>query len=164
MNTPEAYQRIREKIISPEQALEIYNPAFRRNHRMVFTNGCFDVLHRGHVYYLSTAREMGDRLVVGLNSDASVTRLKGEGRPLNDEQARAEVLAALEFVDHVIIFSEDTPLNLIRTLEPDLLIKGGDYKREEIVGYREVTSRGGEVRIIPLLEGYSTSTIIGDSR
>ena len=113
--------------------------------KVVFTNGCFDILHRGHVEYLSKAADMGDVLVVGLNTDASVKRLKGEGRPINDEQARALVLASLSFVDAVVLFDEDTPYELIKALRPDVLVKGADYKPEEIVGYDIVTSYGGSV-------------------
>jgi rfaE bifunctional protein nucleotidyltransferase chain/domain len=112
------------------------------------------------VYYLSLAREMGDLLVVGLNSDSSVKQLKGEGRPVNDAKARAEVLGSIANVDYIILFDEETPLNLINAIRPDLLVKGGDYRVEEIVGYREVTSRGGKVVTIPLLEGYSTTSIL----
>ena len=137
-----------------------FTETFRKSNRIVFTNGCFDLLHRGHIYYLSRARELGDLLVIGLNSDASVSRIKGPGRPVNTQQARAEVLGALAMVDYIIIFEEDTPLKLITALRPDILVKGGDYQREEIVGYSEVISWGGEVLIIPTLEGYSTSTII----
>lgn len=154
------YEEITGKIISREEAGNLFTPRFRESHRIVFTNGCFDLLHRGHVYYLSRARELGDLLVVGLNSDASVSKLKGPGRPVNDQQARAEVLGALAFVDHVILFSEETPLELIRVVRPHLLVKGGDYNPEEIVGFREVTAWGGQVRTIPLMEGYSTSSII----
>ena len=154
------YQQIIRKRITLEEALERFNPSFRSTHRIVFTNGCFDVLHRGHIYYLSKAREQGNLLVVGLNSDASVALLKGPGRPVNDMEARAEVLGALAFVDYIIVFQEQTPLNLITRLEPDVLVKGGDYTREEIVGSREVTARGGRVVTIPLLEGYSSSSII----
>jgi D-beta-D-heptose 7-phosphate kinase/D-beta-D-heptose 1-phosphate adenosyltransferase len=158
------YEEIKSKIISPDQASVRFTEAFRKQHRLVFTNGCFDLLHRGHVYYLSHARELGDLLVVGLNSDASVSRLKGPGRPVNTEQSRAEVLGALTAVDHIIIFSEDTPIDLIRSLKPHVLVKGGDYKKEEIVGYREVVSWGGEVVTIPLLEGFSTTSMIKKSR
>ena len=154
------HKAIMDKIILASQAGERFTDEFREKHRIVFTNGCFDLLHRGHVYYLSKAREMGDLLVVGLNSDNSVSRLKGKGRPVNNQESRAEVLAALGMVDHVIIFEEDTPLELIRMVRPDLLVKGGDYRVEEIVGYDEVTSRGGSVHVIPLLEGYSTTAII----
>jgi rfaE bifunctional protein nucleotidyltransferase chain/domain len=154
------YQQIIEKRIPLEEALKRFSPSFRNSRRIVFTNGCFDVLHRGHIYYLSRARELGDVLVVGLNSDASVTRLKGPGRPVNNLEARAEVLGALAFVDYIIVFAEETPLHLITLLAPDVLVKGGDYSREEIVGSREVTARGGQVVTIPLLEGYSSSSII----
>jgi D-beta-D-heptose 7-phosphate kinase/D-beta-D-heptose 1-phosphate adenosyltransferase len=157
------YEQITAKTITLEKALEIFDPAFRDTHRLVFTNGCFDVLHRGHIYYLSRARELGDVLVVGLNTDASVSKLKGSGRPVNDQQARAEVLGGLAFVDYIILFSEDTPLQLITSLKPDILIKGGDYRKEKIVGYREVSDWGGRVETIPLLEGYSTSSILDKS-
>lgn len=153
-------KEITAKIISAGQAVEILSPGFRNKHRIVFTNGCFDILHKGHIYLLSKAGELGDFLIVGLNSDASVTRLKGPGRPLNDTQSRAEVLSALCMIDRIIVFEEDTPLELIRTIRPDVLVKGGDYRKEEIVGYSEVVSQGGEVHTIPLLEGYSTSSII----
>jgi rfaE bifunctional protein nucleotidyltransferase chain/domain len=154
------YEEIKQKIISLEQVEDMFTSSFRERKRIVFTNGCFDLLHRGHIYYLAKARELGDLLVLGLNSDDSVTRLKGPGRPVNDQQARAEVLAGLAFVDYLLIFPEDTPLNLIKAVRPDILIKGGDYKAEEIVGYREVLSWGGRIETIPLLEGYSTTSII----
>lgn len=155
-----SYEDIIGKLITLQDALDIFNPELREGKKIVFTNGCFDLLHRGHIYYLAKAREMGDVLVIGLNSDSSVSRLKGEGRPVNGQNARAEVLGALGMVDYIILFEEDTPLNLINAVKPDLLIKGGDYKVEEIVGYREVTSRGGKVLTIPTMEGYSTTSII----
>jgi len=154
------YENIREKLISPEKLEEQFSASFREKHCIVFTNGCFDLLHRGHIYYLSRARELGDLLVVGLNSDASVSRLKGPGRPVNDQQARAEVLGGLAFVDYLCFFSEDTPLKLIQTVKPHVLIKGGDYKAEDIVGYKEVLSWGGKIKTIPLLKGYSTTSIL----
>ncbi len=126
----------------------------------VFTNGCFDILHAGHIQILKKAREMGDFLVLGLNSDESVTRLKGEGRPVNDEKSRECVLAAIRHVDYVLVFDDDTPLELIRRLQPDILVKGGDYKPEEVVGGGIVESSGGRVEIVPLLEGFSTSDVI----
>ncbi len=128
--------------------------------KVVFTNGCFDVLHRGHVDLLSAAKEMGDHLVVGLNSDQSVVRLKGPERPLQTEVDRAAILDALRSVDMVVIFEEDTPLELICTLKPDVLVKGGDYTFEQIVGAQEVVSRGGQVKIFPLVQGLSSSGIL----
>ncbi len=129
--------------------------------RVVFTNGCFDLLHVGHVRYLQAARSLGDFLVVGLNDDDSVRRLhKGPGRPLVPQAERAEVLAALACVDAVVIFSQDTPLELILTLRPDVLVKGGDYTPETIVGRPEVLSWGGEVHVIPFVPGHSTSALI----
>ncbi|MEN8201234.1 MAG: D-glycero-beta-D-manno-heptose 1-phosphate adenylyltransferase [Bacteroidota bacterium] len=155
------YEDIKRKILSPETLEKQFSASFREKHTIAFTNGCFDLLHRGHVYNLSRARELGDVLVVGLNSDESVTRLKGPGRPVNDQQSRAEVLGGLAFVDYIVIFHEDTPLNLLDKLRPDILIKGGDYSTEEIVGHKEVLAYGGRVETIPLLEGYSSSSIIG---
>lgn len=127
--------------------------------KVVFTNGCFDILHLGHIDYLAKASELGDVLVVGLNTDESVTRLKGPGRPLQDEVSRAMTLAALSFVDAVAFFGEDTPYKLIKTVQPDVLVKGGDYKPEEIVGYDIVKAKGGEIATLDYLEGYSTTSI-----
>ena len=158
------YKQIIKKNLTLAKALKLIHPSVRENKKIVFTNGCFDILHRGHIYYLSKAAELGDVLVVGLNSDASVTKLKGAGRPVNNQEARAEVLGALAFVDYIIVFDEETPLDLINALQPDLLVKGGDYNVEDIVGYREVTSRGGRVVTIPLLKGYSSSSIIQKSK
>lgn len=127
---------------------------------IVFSNGCFDLLHLGHVDYLEKAAACGDKLVIGLNSDASVRRLKGLHRPLQDEQARARILAALEFVDAVVIFGEDTPADLISLVQPDVLVKGADYALEDIVGGREVLDRGGRVERIEFVEGHSTTSIV----
>jgi rfaE bifunctional protein nucleotidyltransferase chain/domain len=135
----------------------------RREHaaeRIVFTNGCFDLLHRGHVELLERARSLGDLLVVGVNSDASVRRLKGERRPLVGERDRARVLAALEAVDFVVVFEEDTPLETIRDLEPDVLVKGAEYGDGEIVGAALVEARGGRVERVAMLNGYSTTALI----
>ena len=128
--------------------------------RVVFTNGVFDLIHPGHVDVLNVARARGDALVVGVNSDDSVRRLKGEGRPVRSEADRAYVLAALEAVDAVVLFAEDTPLELIRALHPDVLVKGGDYTPEAVVGRRDVEAWGGEVVIVPLTAGHSTTSII----
>ena len=125
-----------------------------------FTNGCFDILHRGHIASLSQAAAAADFLVVGVNSDTSTKKLKGEGRPVNNEDARATVLAALIIVDAVVIFDEDTPLELIKAIMPDVLVKGGDYTLEQIVGAKEVIAAGGNVIINPIVEGYSTTGIL----
>jgi cytidyltransferase-related domain len=128
--------------------------------RVVFTNGVFDLIHPGHVDVLNAARAEGDSLIVGVNSDASVRRLKGEGRPVRRESDRAYVVAALEAVDAVVLFAEDTPLELIRVLHPDVLVKGGDYTPDTVVGRSEVEARGGRVVIVPLVAGQSTTSII----
>jgi len=131
-----------------------------RNGKLCFTNGCFDLIHPGHVQYLEDARALGDFLVVGLNSDASVARLKGPSRPLQDEAARARVLLGLRSVDAVVRFEEDTPFELITALQPDILTKGGDYTPETVVGRDVVEARGGRLVLIPFLPGHSTSTIV----
>ena len=131
-----------------------------KNSEIVFTNGCFDVLHRGHIEYLAQARDKGEVLIVGLNTDASVRRLKGAGRPVNPQEARAMVLASLLFVDAVVFFDEDTPYELIKTIQPDVLVKGADYSPETIVGYDIVTDKGGRVETVELVEGFSSTGII----
>jgi rfaE bifunctional protein nucleotidyltransferase chain/domain len=128
--------------------------------RVVFTNGVFDLLHLGHITYMAKAASLGTKLIVGLNADASVKRLKGESRPVNDQANRAALLAALFFVDGVVVFEEDTPLNLISTLLPDILVKGADYTIDNIVGAKEVLANGGEVKTIDLVDGYSSTSII----
>jgi len=127
--------------------------------KIVFTNGCFDILHLGHIDYLAAASELGDLLIIGLNTDQSVSKIKGSNRPLQDEISRAFVLASLGFVDVVVLFGEDTPYNLIKTTQPDILVKGADYKPEDIVGYDIVKNKGGEIVTIEFLEGYSTTAI-----
>ncbi len=128
--------------------------------RIVFTNGCFDILHRGHVTYLTEARKLGDLLVVGLNADASVKRLKGPERPINNETDRQYVLSQLKAVDFVEIFTEDTPLNLINKVHPKILVKGGDWKIDQIVGAKEVIANGGDVFSLNFVDGYSTTNLI----
>ena len=140
--------------------LSAVNKCHKLGKKIVFTNGCFDILHIGHITYLKKARQMGDILIVGVNSDDSVRRLKGKDRPVNPLKDRLEMLAALDFVDYVIPFEEDTPLDLIKAVLPDVLVKGGDYKPDDIVGAKEVIANGGEVRVIPFVEGHSTSQII----
>ena len=134
--------------------------AIEKNQKVVFTNGCFDILHLGHIDYLEKARSLGDKLVVGLNSDASVSQLKGPERPLNQEYARARMLASLEFVDALCIFEEETPKELIENISPNILVKGGDYTIDTIVGADFVMKNGGEVKTIDLVDGYSTTAII----
>ena len=151
--------KVGTSVVYPDEVMnELRNHSSGR--KTVFTNGCFDILHAGHVSYLKKAREMGDRLVVGVNSDESVRRLKGDGRPVNNLEDRIEVLSALECVDEVIPFEEDTPIELIKKVHPDILVKGEDYTVDTIVGADHVLSYGGEVRTIPLLEGRSTTGII----
>ena len=128
--------------------------------KVVFTNGVFDLLHIGHITYLAKAAELGEKLIIGLNADSSVRRIKGESRPVNDQNSRAAILAALFFVDAIVIFEEDTPLNLISTLLPDILVKGADYAVENIVGSKEVLANGGEVKTIDFVKGYSSTSII----
>ena len=136
----------------------------RQRGRVVFTNGVFDLLHPGHVDVLTASRRAGDALVVGLNADASVRRLKGPGRPVRDELERAYVLAALAVVDAVVVFEQDTPLELIRLLQPDVLVKGGDYTEATIVGAPDVRARGGQVLVVPLTPGHSTTSTIARLR
>lgn len=131
-----------------------------RGKKLVFTNGCFDILHRGHVAYLNEARALGDFLIVGVNSDKSVKRLKGETRPINNEEDRKFVLQNLKSVDFVELFEEDTPLNLIKKIMPNILVKGGDWRPEQIVGSAEVLSSGGEVYSLKFINGFSTTNII----
>jgi rfaE bifunctional protein nucleotidyltransferase chain/domain len=151
-------------VSTPSQVEQLQKELRSKQQKVVFTNGVFDILHAGHVMYLAAARSMGDVLVVGLNADESVTRLKGPTRPVNTEHDRAQVLAALRCVDHVVLFTEDTPLRVIATLLPDVLVKGGDYTRDTIVGADVVEAHGGIVATIPLLEGRSTTNIIAKAR
>src|SRR5882762_3135105 len=162
---PHAFLAAEEKIIAVGADLDAHLQEWRRQGlRVGFTNGCFDILHPGHVKVLTAARGACDRLIVGLNSDASVKRLKGEGRPVQDERARAEVLAALEAVDLVVIFEEDTPIKLITQIKPSVLVKGGDYTREQVVGHEIVAAHGGEVLLVDILEGFSTTSLVKRAR
>ncbi len=145
-------------LVQVQRAVNIWR---MKGDRIVFTNGCFDILHRGHVEYLQEAAALGDRLIIGLNSDASVRRLgKAADRPLNDEQSRAKVLSALRLVDAVVIFDQDTPLELIQAIAPEVLVKGGDWTEDRIVGAEVVKARGGEVRSLKLVDGFSTTALI----
>lgn len=132
----------------------------KQGFKLVFTNGCFDILHAGHLDYLCKAADLGEKLIIGLNADISVKMLKGESRPIISENTRAMKLAAMQFIDAVILFEEETPQTLISTILPNILTKGGDYKAETIVGYKEVTGNGGEVVILPFLDGHSTTSIV----
>jgi D-beta-D-heptose 7-phosphate kinase/D-beta-D-heptose 1-phosphate adenosyltransferase len=147
-------------IVSRTKAKQIVDEQRMNNQVVVFTNGCFDILHRGHVEYLKSAKELGNFLVVGLNSNQSVKRLKGQNRPFFNEDDRAEVLDNLYPVDLITIFEEDTPLELIHELKPDILVKGGDYNINSVVGAKEVKTWGGIIKIIPFIEGYGTSKLV----
>ena len=150
---------IRQKIQDVSSAQRQLSAWQLLSQKVVFTNGCFDLIHPGHMQYLAEARALGHRLVIGLNSDASTKRLKGENRPIVNQNARALLLASFSFVDMVVVFEEDTPLNLISALGIDVLVKGGDYKIEEVVGAKQVIDRGGRVEIVSFLPGYSTSDL-----
>ena len=128
--------------------------------KIVFTNGCFDLVHRGHVEVLANTADLGDRLIIGLNSDVSIQKIKGKNRPIIDENSRAILLASLQFVDAIVLFSEDTPKQLIETILPNVLAKGGDYKVEEIAGHEVVLQNGGEVILVPFIDGFSTTNIV----
>ncbi len=154
-------QVIQHKIYTSKEIVFQVNRWKLLNKTISFTNGCFDILHPGHIASLSDAAREADFLVVGLNSDGSAHRLKGEGRPVMDEKSRALMLASMMIVDAVVIFDEDTPLDLIETIRPDVLVKGGDYTIEQIVGAKEVISAGGRVVINPILPGFSTTGVIG---
>ena len=163
---PELHQALRRErgaetgVLNPEQLLVEIADARTRGERIVFTNGCFDLLHAGHVSYLRQARALGDRLIVAVNDDASVHRLKGAGRPLNPVARRMAVLAGLETVDWVVSFTEDTPEQLLQRLQPDILVKGGDYRQDQVVGWQIVTGYGGEVRTLGLVDDCSTTALV----
>jgi rfaE bifunctional protein nucleotidyltransferase chain/domain len=154
------FEFLNSRILTKEQLLPILRILKFKEKKIVFSNGCFDILHRGHIEYLAKASGLGDCMIIGLNTDASVRRLKGEGRPLQDEVSRAKVMASLRFVNYVVLFDEDTPYDLIKFIEPDILVKGSDYKEDQIVGADLVKKNGGKVMTIDLVEGYSTTGII----
>jgi D-beta-D-heptose 7-phosphate kinase/D-beta-D-heptose 1-phosphate adenosyltransferase len=149
-----------EKLVNLQELIQIREKAREQNKKVVFTNGCFDLLHRGHIEYLKKAKRLGDILIVGLNSDSSVKKIKGEGRPIQGQADRAVILASLYLVDYVCIFNELTPLKLISKLIPDILVKGGDWKVKDIVGKDIVESHGGKVLSIKMVKGKSTRNII----
>lgn len=152
-------EQIKNKIVLADDLRAIMDKEQAAGRKFAFSNGCFDLVHQGHIDYLSKSRDLADYLIIGLNSDDSVRRLKGPRRPINDEYSRALMLASFVFVDYVVLFADDTPYNLIKTLQPDILIKGSDYKVEDIVGYDIVTARGGKVATLDFVPGFSTSLI-----
>ena len=154
------YLGLSESFVTSNEIKGYSQDLHERSKKIVFTNGCFDILHAGHVEYLAAAKELGDKLIVAINTDRSVRKLKGSSRPINTLAHRAKVLASLQCVDKVVFFDEETPIKLIKTIKPDVLVKGGDYKINEIVGYEEVVKSGGKVMTIPLVKGISTTNII----
>ena len=153
-------KRINNKIFSNERISRQVDIWKNYGKEIVFTNGCFDIIHRGHIEVLASAADLGDKLIVGLNTDASIQKLKGKDRPIIQENSRAILLAALDFIDAIVLFSEETPLDLINTIKPDILAKGGDYKIDTIVGHEIVKENGGDVIIIPFVDGFSSTNII----
>ena len=152
--------KVREKIITTDNLVLKVSQWKKNKMKVAFTNGCFDILHLGHLEILTKSKEFGDRLIVAVNSDESVRKLKGKERPVNDFQTRSNMLASFSFVDYVVEFSDDTPKKLIQIIKPDFLIKGGDYKKKDIVGNDIVSSYGGETIIIPLIDGLSSTNTI----
>ncbi|MEA5259290.1 D-glycero-beta-D-manno-heptose 1-phosphate adenylyltransferase [Arcicella aquatica] len=149
-----------DKVVTLNEVIERAENWQSEGKKIVFTNGCFDIVHLGHIDYLEKARNLGDKLILGLNTDASVKRLKGESRPVVNEYARSRMMAAFEFIDAVVLFDEPTPKELIEKVKPDILVKGDDYTIETIVGADFVIEKGGEVKTIPLVKGYSTTSLI----
>ena len=152
--------KLKAKIFHIEDLSQIIKEWRLDGNKIVFTNGCFDLIHLGHLEILARSADLGDRLIVGINSDKSIKRIKGKSRPIIEEDSRAKQLAAIEFIDAVILFNEDTPFDLINILKPDVLTKGGDYKKNDIVGNELINKERGEVVIIPLTQGYSTTSIL----
>ncbi len=151
---------IKNKIVTLTQLRDKVGSLKRSDKKIGFTNGCFDILHPGHIIYLEKAKDICDILIVGINSDSSIKKIKGKNRPIMKEEARLLIVAALESVDYVIKFSQKTPLNLIKSIKPDILIKGGDWREEDIVGSDYIKSIGGKVKILPYIKGYSTTSLI----
>ena len=155
---------IKSKIYSLKMLKSQVDSWKKSGEKVVFTNGCFDIVHRGHIEVLAHTADLGDRLIIGLNSDRSIQALKGENRPIENEDSRSILLASLSFVDAVVLFSEETPLNLITTLKPDVLAKGGDYEIETIIGHKIVQDNGGQVILVPFIDGFSSTNIIDKIR
>ncbi|SMC98523.1 D-glycero-beta-D-manno-heptose 1-phosphate adenylyltransferase [Pedobacter nyackensis] len=153
-------QTLTQKIFSKDDLVAQSKIWKAEGKKIVFTNGCFDIVHPGHIAYLGDAANLGDILIIGLNSDQSVCKLKGENRPINNEFSRTQLIASMFFVDAVVLFNEDTPLNLITAIKPDVLVKGGDYTLDNIVGAKETLANGGEVKVLSFLPGYSSTGII----
>jgi len=155
-----ALEKINNKIFGLEFLMKNIDQWKNENKKIVFTNGCFDLIHLGHIELLARSSDLGDILIIGVNSDSSIQKLKGENRPIIEEDSRVKQLAALEFVDAVVLFNEDTPQKLIEKIKPNVITKGGDYKAENVVGNEVVTQKNGQVVIIPLTQGYSTTSIL----
>jgi len=153
------YSSIKAKIVDNGSLMSLINTWKANGEKIVFTNGCFDIIHQGHIDYLAKASDLGSKLIIGVNTDRSVSAIKGEHRPIQDEYSRLMILAAMQFVDALILFDDDTPIDLISKVVPNVLVKGSDYKAENIVGYKVVTENGGRVETLDFLEGYSTSGI-----
>ena len=153
-------EAINNKIYSLTELEKQVKQWSKENKKIVFTNGCFDIIHQGHIDYLAKARDLGDKLIIGLNTDLSISSIKGPTRPIQDEKSRAIILASMQFVDAIVYFSDPTPYELIKAIQPDILVKGADYKPEEIIGYDIVKAKGGEIITLTYLEGYSTTNII----
>ncbi len=158
------YQPVIHKIVSLEEFIDTIRKWKDTGEKVVFSNGCFDILHRGHTDYLEKARMLGDKLVIGLNTDRSVHEIKGGNRPIQDEQSRLQIMASLSFIDLITLFDESTPKSLIKMSKPDILVKGDDYEVENIVGAEFVIRNGGKVETIPLVKGYSTTSLINKIR
>ena len=156
----EALKKINNKIFDLQRLMKKVEKWRSENKKVVFTNGCFDLIHLGHIEILARSSDFGDKLIIGVNSDLSIKKLKGKNRPIIEESSRIKQLSALEFVDAVVVFDEDTPLKLIETIKPDVITKGGDYTTKNIVGNEVVSQKNGEVIIIPLTQGYSTTSIL----
>lgn len=153
-------KKINNKIFAIKKLKKEVDTWKKSGEKIVFTNGCFDIIHRGHIEVLARTADLGDKLIVGLNSDISIQKIKGKGRPIIKEDSRAILLAALDFIDAIILFSEETPINLIKLLKPNILAKGGDYKINTIVGHEIMKKNGGEVILVPFVDGFSSTDII----
>jgi len=156
----EALKKINNKIFDLQNLMKKIEKWRSENKKIVFTNGCFDLIHLGHIEILARSSDFGDKLIIGVNSDLSIKKLKGKNRPIIEESSRIKQLSALEFVDAVVLFDEDTPLKLIESIKPNVITKGGDYKAKNVIGNEVVSQKNGEVVIIPLTQGYSTTSIL----